>query len=171
MAGCILALAGCSAAPSSTSAPPEGFDGALSQEEGQRVVVTRIPVAMAYSVGNQKLTDETNGQTQATVNAQGSKDGGPTQVDENATGILVEASWTCGNGECRFLFELENGQDEDVLRLITAADVRLEVPSESVRPGKWDAVLRPDSANSDVVGEIVVSVFYGGPVPADYSAL
>lgn len=135
------------------------------------VEVTRIPIEILYSIGSQKFTNETDNQTRVIVNEFDSYDGGPTDVGENATAILVEAQWTCQTPECRFVFDFQNGDDETIFRIYGNGPIRAEVPAEiPLKPGKWDAVVLPDSANIEVRGEIVVSVFYGGPVPDGYSA-
>ena len=169
LAFCVF-FSGCATdTPSQEEGPSAGAPGPNATEA--RVEVTRIPIRHSYSVGNQKGVNETDGRSHVIVNDSGCCDGGPVEVEENATAILAEVRWTCDSPTCRFVFELEDPDDQDVLRIYGDGPVRAEVPAGiPLTAGKWDAVHLPDSANIEVEGEIVISVFYNGPVPEGYSA-
>ena len=160
-----LLLSGCTG-NSSVASPSDSPTASPLGDPPVAPQIVRIPIFMPISAGNQSgpLPFIVNGPPPIS-------DGGPIPVAENATAMLVEVRWSCSSPTCRFQFELEDPNDQNVVVMSSSGPIRFQVPSEiPVIPGKWDVVVRPDSANVKVQGEFRVSAFYGGPVPDGYTA-
>jgi hypothetical protein len=97
-------------------------------------------------------------------------------VEAEATGILIEAKMNCTSPSCRFYSEL-------ALKTSTATTAardtspsfdgtlrRTYEPPEGVEEGEWILTFRSDAVNANMKGDARVSVFYGSPVPQNFTA-
>lgn len=157
-------LAGCAQSPEPTVASGDEPEPALQSTPE----VFGFSLRMIASAGNQSALP-----LPANVQWNGTSpvgNGGPFDVQPNATAILVEARWICDTSSCAFRLQVDAPGEVDAFSVTGDLSLRFSVPPEAVERGTWGVVLRGDSATTNVMGEIRVSVFYGQEIGDEYSA-
>ena len=95
---------------------------------------------------------------------------GEFEVDENATGLYLEAAWTCATATCTLDLVLLDGNGSEVARAPGSGSATLFVATPPAGDYQFGVV-----TSTDVVGQadgrVAASAFYGHEMPEGYTAL
>lgn len=91
-------------------------------------------------------------------------------VEANATGLLLEAAWTCATPSCGLDLVLLDAEGEVVARAPGNGDASAFV--ESPLAGSYQfGVMTADDVVGQAEGRVGASAFYGQPMPDGFSVL